>query len=248
MILQSLSKAIREQNYYAVLLEFVIVIAGVVIGFQIQAWNAARAASEAEQIYLARLHEDMRLSVCRIAEERELLVEWNDRARKTLRALLAADPSAVDDTGFELIASTRIQVGTPHRATLNELVGGGQMNLITSPELRAIIATVDAELTALGGYIQLLSSVQGNFSENIHRRLRPTADRIYEITYDFEVLAGDETFINSLGQALRVTRTNAMWLERMIEAADRLRIALAEALGRDPAARPDCSSNKASDS
>lgn len=32
MILQNISKAIREQNYYAVALEFVIVIAGVVIG------------------------------------------------------------------------------------------------------------------------------------------------------------------------------------------------------------------------
>ena len=38
MILQSLTKAIREQNYYAVVLEFLIVIAGVVIGFQITAW------------------------------------------------------------------------------------------------------------------------------------------------------------------------------------------------------------------
>ena len=37
MILQNLTKAIREQNYYAVVLEFLIVIAGVVIGFQITA-------------------------------------------------------------------------------------------------------------------------------------------------------------------------------------------------------------------
>ena len=32
MILTNLVKAIREQNYYAVVLEFLIVIAGVVIG------------------------------------------------------------------------------------------------------------------------------------------------------------------------------------------------------------------------
>ena len=38
MILANLTKAIREQNYYAVVLEFLIVIAGVVIGFQITAW------------------------------------------------------------------------------------------------------------------------------------------------------------------------------------------------------------------
>ena len=36
MILQNISKAIREQNWFAVVFEFVIVIAGVVIGFQIK--------------------------------------------------------------------------------------------------------------------------------------------------------------------------------------------------------------------
>lgn len=44
MILQNLSKAVREQNWFAVVLEFVIVIAGVVIGFQINAWNERRQA------------------------------------------------------------------------------------------------------------------------------------------------------------------------------------------------------------
>ena len=40
MILANLTKAIREQNYDEVVLEFFIVIAGVVIGFQVTAWNA----------------------------------------------------------------------------------------------------------------------------------------------------------------------------------------------------------------
>ena len=43
MILARLSRAVREQNWFAVVLEFVIVIAGVVIGFQVTAWNAERA-------------------------------------------------------------------------------------------------------------------------------------------------------------------------------------------------------------
>jgi len=42
MILQRISTAIRQQNWFAVALEFVIVIAGVVIGFQVTAWNGAR--------------------------------------------------------------------------------------------------------------------------------------------------------------------------------------------------------------
>ncbi|MGJ3232210.1 MAG: hypothetical protein ACFE0P_10460 [Oceanicaulis sp.] len=51
MILSNISKAIREQNWFAVVLEFVIVIAGVVIGFQINAWNKARAERALGQTY-----------------------------------------------------------------------------------------------------------------------------------------------------------------------------------------------------
>jgi len=68
MILDNLSRAVRTQNWLAAAIEFVIVIAGVVIDFQINAWNEGRRAD----------------------------------------ALLANDPDAADDNGFELIASTRV--------------------------------------------------------------------------------------------------------------------------------------------
>ena len=42
-ILGRLSKAVREQNWFAVVLELLIVIAGVVVGFQITVWRQDRA-------------------------------------------------------------------------------------------------------------------------------------------------------------------------------------------------------------
>jgi hypothetical protein len=240
MILQNIARAIREQNWFAVALEFVIVIAGVVIGFQIQAWNENRARQETEHIYLSRLYEDMIQSTCRLTQERDLLISWNERARITLNALLDDDPGAATDTGFELTASTRIQIGTPHRATLNELVSGGQMNLISRPGLRAQIAATDAELTSLSGYIQLLASALQPFVENIHTRLRPSRENEWAITYDFDALAEDDVFVNSLGQTLRLTRTNSMWVDRMIETTDALRLSIGSELGLDPPEAVDC--------
>jgi len=58
MILQSITKAIREQNYYAVALEFVIVIAGVVIGFQINAWNSERESAARAATLIERLGQE----------------------------------------------------------------------------------------------------------------------------------------------------------------------------------------------
>jgi hypothetical protein len=233
MILQRISKAIREQNWFAVALEFVIVIAGVVIGFQITEWRGERVEREAEQIYLARLYRDMEQSVCRITREQSNVQNWNERARLTLDALLLNDPEAVDDSGFELVASTRVQTGSPFRATLNELVSGGQMNLISNADLRAQIAETDAELTSYAEYIQILVNAQGTFLNEVHSRLRPTPGNVYSIGYDFEVLAADEEFINSLGHALRITDANLNWLGDMAAVAERLRIAVGEEIGED---------------
>ncbi|MFT6662771.1 MAG: hypothetical protein ACJA0K_002784, partial [Maricaulis maris] len=55
MILARITKALRDQNWLAVSLEFIIVIAGVVVGFQVSAWNEARQERGLEQAYLERL-------------------------------------------------------------------------------------------------------------------------------------------------------------------------------------------------
>jgi len=231
MILQNIAKAIREQNYYAVLLEFVIVIAGVVIGFQIQAWNQDRADRENEGVYLERLHQDLVQSVCSLRRDVRGVSSWNTRAQRTLDALLNNDPEAEDDSGFELIASTRVLTGSLFRATLNELVNGGQMNLIADDGLRAQIAEADATFAQLADLIDILVAAQGSFLRDVHSRLRPVPGESHGITYDFEALAEDEVFLNALGHALRITHQNILWLEEMTKTADELRVAVAKKVG-----------------
>ncbi len=240
MILSRLMKAVREQNWFAVALEFVIVILGVVIGFQVTSWNEERTERETEQIYLTRLHRDMQLSVCRIQRERDNVAEWNTLAQATLDALLLRDPDAVTDSGFELVASTRVQTGSPFRATLNELINGGRANIISNEILRAQIAETDAELTSYDEYIQILVNAQGTFLNQVHSRLRPSPGSVYRISYDFEALADDDQFINSLGHSLRITDANRVWLGRMVEVTDTLRVAVGTELGVEVPVELDC--------
>lgn len=233
MILSRLSKAIREQNWFAVSIEFVIVILGVVIGFQITEWRGEQADRESELTYLTRLHQDMVQSVCSLQFDAYASNNWHTRARRTLDAFLTNDPEAIDDTGFELIAATRVRTSSLSRATLNELINGGQMNLISDDRLRARIAGADAHFTSLDELINVLIGAQDSFVRDVQNRLRPVPGEVYGITYDFEALAADETFINALGHGLRITHVNILWLENMAETADRLRIAVAEEIGAD---------------
>ena len=59
MILQNLVKAIREQNWFAVGLELIIVVLGVVMGFQVTAWNSEREDRVTEGHIIARLHDEI---------------------------------------------------------------------------------------------------------------------------------------------------------------------------------------------
>ena len=237
MILSRISKAVREQNWFAVTIEFVIVIAGVVIGFQITEWRGEQSDRETERVYLTRLHHDMVRSTCALQRDALMVTGWNQEARRTLDAMLANDPDAVDpdSDGFELVASTRVTTGTVFPATLNELVNGQNMNLIRNDALRADIAEADAAFKARAELIRVLVSAQNSFLRDVQNRLRPTEGEVYDITYDFEALANDETFINALGHALRISHINIVWLDAMAATADSLRIAVAAEIGESTA-------------
>ena len=59
MILSRIAKALKDQNWLAVGIEFVIVILGVVIGFQVTVWNAGRVAEAREVAILDRLRDEL---------------------------------------------------------------------------------------------------------------------------------------------------------------------------------------------
>ncbi|EED31846.1 hypothetical protein NOR53_3047 [gamma proteobacterium NOR5-3] len=59
MILRSLTKHVKDQNWFAVGIDFVIVVFGVYVGLQVQEWSDLRALEASEFQYLAELHEEI---------------------------------------------------------------------------------------------------------------------------------------------------------------------------------------------
>ena len=238
MILSRITRAVREQNWFAVALEFTIVIAGVVIGFQVTAWNATRNAVELEQIYLERLHDDMVRSQSVLESEIARSREWHETGNAIRVALLSGDRDA-PGTGWQLNAATRLVVGSPQMGTLNELISGGQMNLIRAPDLRRRIAQTDAELRSYAGYISLMSNNAPAFVYTIQSRLQTGPDDPEDVRFDFEALADDEEFLNALGHMLRLSSVNRYWLEGMLNEVNQLEAVLADTLDRETGPGPE---------
>ena len=158
MILQNISKAMREQNYYAVALEFVIVLAGVVIGFQINAWADARADARRVAVLTEQLTEEFTLIVSDIERARET-VDRRSNAAIRVRNILNSGQRPTDEAAFrrdlfEALSTNPAVAGAP---TFNEMQATGQLALFDNDGLRtALVAFHQQTETTLEAAIYLL--------------------------------------------------------------------------------------------
>jgi hypothetical protein len=92
MILRSITRHVRDQNWFAVGLDFFIVVVGVFIGIQVANWNDERVQQEREALLLAELREETIRNVEAARSVGEGLRVGAASARRVLA--MADDPDA----------------------------------------------------------------------------------------------------------------------------------------------------------
>jgi hypothetical protein len=102
MILRRISENVSSQNWFAVAVEFVIVVVGVFMGLQVQDWNDARKARIEEQDLLSRLHvETLEL----LERNREELMGLSERAG----VLMGVNPVLFSQEPLRVISNPECQ-------------------------------------------------------------------------------------------------------------------------------------------
>jgi hypothetical protein len=142
MILRRLSQHVKDQNWLAVALDFLIVVAGVFMGLQVQEWNSARKdALEAVRV-LDRLEDDF--VQIRVRAERS-----RDGHAESLAAIARlVDAISVGELNEGTLAddidlATRGQTPPGTSTTFQELKSNGRLELIESLELRRALSEYD---------------------------------------------------------------------------------------------------------
>ena len=102
MILRSITRHVREQNWFAVGLDFLIVVVGVFIGIQVANWNEERREEALGVAYLERLGDDL---VAMETYLEDVIEGMRGRYSLTTALLDSASRPDVDDT--ELTEATR---------------------------------------------------------------------------------------------------------------------------------------------
>lgn len=141
MILARLSRAIRAQNWFAVVLEFVIVVAGVMLAFQATLWNEERRARDAERQALSQLHDEL----VQLTETREQFREAAETVSAQLNASrhflhLETSNDAMPAAMCNAIIFSHILAQPPDQMpTIEEIIATGQLSAIRSTDLRAAL-------------------------------------------------------------------------------------------------------------
>jgi hypothetical protein len=145
MILRRLTKHVKDQNWFAVGLDFVIVVIGVFVGMQVSNWNDAHQTQSERQLIEMRLLSDfvlMHEDVVRAAEGHEAVLESLHTLRRAIERgeALPEEDAAIKHAlgrGFSYQSSI-------HRSgTFLELLSSGRMDLIADEALRVELLRYD---------------------------------------------------------------------------------------------------------
>ncbi|MEO8460209.1 MAG: hypothetical protein ABI451_06755 [Dokdonella sp.] len=142
MILRRLSQSLREQNWTAIWIEFVLLVVGVFLGIQVANWNQERATNQQSEAFTERLREDLRTEAWNRAALDAYYENVQINAKKTLSALEGKSELADEALIIAAYRSTQFGELVRYRETYDELTSTGNMGLIKDKLLRRVATEV----------------------------------------------------------------------------------------------------------
>lgn len=172
MILRRFARSLKQQDWTAIAVEFVLLVSGVFLGIQVSNWNAARIDRALEATYLSSLAADIRGDVVEIDEITRISTHRMSALDYLIRGATGRDlpsgfasargtigiepvpPYNAGDTGSIGIALFILTTLDGNRLTYDTLVDNAGISVIRDPSLiraiRGYYAAVDKARTFEG--------------------------------------------------------------------------------------------------
>lgn len=180
MLLRRVTEHVRAQNWLAVAVDFMIVVVGVLIAFQITEWNAGRTESVRSQEYLSRIRADLMVDIATLQKHRDV---WKRVAEEGYVAIKYAESGDMAGASDWVILRSFLHASQAWQfafvdSTYTELRSAGELRLIPDPVLRSALADyyvlVAARRGGLGPYHLL-----PDYREWVRGRMRSDILRYY---------------------------------------------------------------------
>ncbi len=221
MLLRRISKHVEDQNWFAVGIDFAIVVIGVFVGLQVANWNEARGEERRAELLKERLVAEFANIEAYIADNIQKIEGWQTVSERVSQKILTGDLAEPGNEKLNEVTGWIQPPGTS--ATYNEIVSQGDTDLLTSPALRS--ALIDYKILAerhLDANLVLVESIQKDM-DLIHRLTSlasvPAGDRPESFTEALrDELVSPDLYVG-ITNIMRARRLDLAWHHGALEGA-----------------------------
>ena len=243
MILRRVTQHVKEQNWFAVGLDFFIVVIGVFIGIQVANWNASQYERREETAIIERLRSDF----ARIEPDADRSLAFHqtltEDLRTMLRSLRSGELKNEDIPAFEraLVMGPAFQTSADRSGTFTELMSSGRGNILRDRDLLNLLVDYEDFLERYAFAQKFYSEYSLLFTEafrrgfnyNVDMKLTEDAFALIEqglpvVSYDFEALVSDPSFYDAAEELLFMHSGTILWRQRISDRIDAIQQSLAE--------------------
>ena len=215
MLLRSITKHVKDQNWFAVALDFFIVVVGILIAFQITNWSEARSENKLKSLVESRLIADFEI----IDQELDAAVErmegqlinmevWRQALRKG--AVLESEKESIINA---MAYGASYPSFTSRSVTFQELQTSGRLDLIANEKFRVALSKYDNGTQQRQFNLSEIRAVMlsTGYSESKYAETPPLKrDENGEfqilpiVGYDFESMIADGDYFKQVEAVLRL--------------------------------------------
>ena len=206
MILRSVIKHVRDQNWFAVGLDFLIVVVGVFIGIQVANWNEARILQARERSYLVLMHEELVQNAersARLLDYYTTVTEAGERALTFLQNDKACE-KACDDLLIDFFHASQLWAVAFDQTAFREAI---ELGFPSDNGLRDQLVTTYDLTNSFG----LINQASPRFRETVREYIEPAAARIlWGGCWKVNVAAVTESLSRGCAEQLETVHTAGM--------------------------------------
>ena len=158
MILRRLAEAIREQNWFTVFIEFMIVVAGIFVGMQVNDWNQRRLEQEQDQRALALFVDELQQMLDEASDDANYVTAVADDLASSTEIALKCDANDEERARLITAIGDTLQWRVPdiRPSGLAEIGNSGTLARLGNPELSRAVGSVNQTIRVIDDSMDLI--------------------------------------------------------------------------------------------
>lgn len=222
-LLHRIARHLRAQDWTAILIEFLVVVFGVFLGFQLTNWSDANRAHAEEQRIIGQLRLELETAIqTRDASAATFEQHWSTFGDAVLAAQDKSIPALTDEQCEAIWTSHIFNFTIVHLATIDAILSTGGIGELQNPDLRKALLEYDSFRSDAASQYQFIRDDFANLVD-IHSaafprtlKRKPTLETIKEavipidssVDCKLDLIRSDPVILNKLVSNL--ARTTAI--------------------------------------